>query len=103
MTQKDKDRFRSSKEWREFRELKRKIDRVDYLSHSKLTTSYNLHHIDLSEENYTNISNIEHFVCLNKKSHDTVHFIYNIYRKDKEVLSRLKTLLDRMLEINERR
>lgn len=57
--------------------------------------------MDLREENYENITNENNFICLNKKAHDCIHYLYRYYVKDRSILDRTKEILDRMIEINE--
>lgn len=47
--------------------------------------------------NYDNLS-MDRFVPLNKMTHDTIHFLYRYYRKDKHILERIREVLERMLE-----
>lgn len=94
----EKKKFRQTKEWKCFRE-KMKDRKVDALTLSKLRKGWSLHHLDLDAMNYGNLDE-DHFVCLNNKSHDAVHFLYNYYKKDRKVLDRLKSILDKMIEIN---
>lgn len=99
---KKKANFRGSKVWTEFRKYKREHDCVDYVTRKKLTPSYNLHHMDLDPDHYQDISNPDNFACLNSKTHDLVHHLYLYYRKDPDVINRLRDVLERMVEINER-
>lgn len=100
MTSKDKIAFRQSKAWKQLRKTKRESDCKDALTLKKLSPQFNLHHLDLNPDNYTNISDTDKFMCLNKKSHDTVHFLWTYYRKDPTVIDRLREILERMKEIN---
>ena len=65
-----------------------------------LRAGWNLHHLNLDEKDYTDISDETHFACLNKKTHDAVHFLYVYYVKDETILIRLKEILDKMKELN---
>ena len=76
MSQKDKTKFRGSKKWRDFRDKKRKEQVNDPVTGAKLTRMANLHHKDLNEEHYEDISNEDNIVFLNKKTHDVVHFFF---------------------------
>ena len=99
--QKKKTKFRSSAKWKKFRHFMNvKQKGLCYISHKKLLKGANLHHLDLREENYEDLSNPEHFCYLNKSWHDVVHTIWRYYKSDPEVLDRLKEVLDKMLEIN---
>lgn len=93
-----KKEFRQTKEWKAFRE-QMKERKVDALTLQKLRKGWNLHHLDLNALHYGDLS--EHkFECLNNKSHDLVHFLYNYYKKDREVLTRLECILEKMVLLN---
>ena len=72
-------------------------DKIDYITGKKLYTGFNVHHLDLHPENYKDL-NPEKFVCLNRKSHECIHFLYTYWKKDKEILERIKEILMRMEE-----
>ena len=55
--------------------------------------------MDLNPSHYT-ILKKDNFIPLNGLSHKLVHYIFSIYRKDKDVLKRLKKILDRMDKLN---
>ena len=100
-SQKKKNKFRSSKVWKLFRhKISVKQNGLDYITHAKLRKMSNLHHMDLNEKNYTNLDNEDNFVFINHNTHCWIHEIYTYYKKDPEVLERLKEVLDRMVEIN---
>lgn len=100
-TQKEKRDFRASKVWKEFRH-KKNVEQhgLDPITLRKLYKGANLHHLDLDEKHYKDLSNESHFVMLNKQTHDAVHWLYKYYIKDENVLFRLKMLLDEMKAIN---
>lgn len=102
MSQKDKTKFRRSVKWKRFKAFMKKLRKVDCVTLSPLRRGHNLHHLDLDEAHYQDISDESHFEPLNKKTHDTVHFLYGYYVKDKGIIDRLRDLLDRMVEINEK-
>ena len=100
-SQKKKSRFRASKIWLAFRhKISVKQKGLDYITHAKLRKMSNLHHMDLDEKHYTDLSNEDNFVFLNHSSHRWIHEIFSYYKKDPAVLERLKEVLDKMLEIN---
>lgn len=101
MSQKEKNKFRRSSKWLEFRAYQKKKHNIDCITLSPLRKGWNLHHLDLNEEHYEDLSNESHFVPLNKKTHDVIHFLYIYYKKDEKVLERLKELLNQMKEINQ--
>lgn len=100
--QKMKRDFRASKPWKEFRKDLKEKQKIDPLSKRKLTKMTNCHHRDLDENNYTDLSNEEHFVMLNNYSHKTIHYLYNIakVRGLKSLMANLEEELASMLKIN---
>lgn len=94
---KKKANFRRSKKWTEFRK-KKMIDQKgkDYITKTKLSGHWNLHHCDMRPEHYEDLSNEDNFVCLLSSIHDVVHTLYRYYRKDKNVINRLLEVLERM-------
>ena len=99
--QKKKRSFRDSKKWKDFRKKKMKEQKVDIITGSKLQGRWNLHHCDLREKNYEDLSHEDWFTCLNSATHDAVHFLYRYYRKDKTIMERLTKLLELMYNIEE--
>lgn len=102
----DKKKVRNTKEWKAFRELIRTTQKKDPITLSRLTKSFHLHHCDLDENNYDKY-NEDNMLGLNSRSHDVVHLLFNI--KDKNgnrdydnALKRLKEVLDKMNQINEK-
>ena len=95
-----KAKLRQSKEWKEFRKrIFEKQDGKDIITGKKLYKGYNVHHLDMSAENYDKLIE-ENFVALNKQAHEVLHFLFRYYQKDPTILDRLKTVLDRMKELN---
>lgn len=93
--------FRRSKKWKTFRDSLKVGQRKDPVTGSPLTKMANCHHMDLNPKHYDDVSNPEHFIMLNGKTHDTVHFLYsNDYDKMMDKLERLKELLVKMWNIN---
>lgn len=95
---KEKDKFRTTDYWKEFR--KRFANLIDPITLRKLPKRFQLHHCDLNPEHYTDLK-FDNFVPLTGKTHDIVHYLYGYYRKDKDVLKRLKRILDKMVELND--
>ena len=100
--QKEKTKFRASKRWKEFRDRKRKEQLKDPITGAKLGRMANLHHMNLDETKYEDISNEDNFVFLNKMSHDVVHFFFS--RKEpkrwrKRILAIIQ-ILKKMEKIN---
>lgn len=100
-SQKTKKKFRSCKAWKTLRHNKNVEQKgLDPITLGKLSKTCNLHHLDLNEEHYTDISDQSKFILLNKLTHDTVHFLYKYYVKDESVIDRLVAILEKMKEIN---
>lgn len=99
MNDKERAKFRASKEWQLFREKMKNIQEVDVITRKPLRKGWNLHHKDLNKDHYTDL-NPKNFACLNKQSHDCLHFLYRYYCRDRDVLKRLKKVLDEMVLLN---
>lgn len=100
-TQKKKRDFRASKKWKLFRhKMHTKQNGLCYITQKKLLKMANLHHLDLDEKHYEDLSKEENFVFLNKSIHEVVHTLYRYYKTDEKVLDRLKEVLDKMKLIN---
>lgn len=100
-SQSSKRKFRSSSGWKKFRTKIKAERKVDEVSLRPLRAGWNLHHKDLRESNYEDLSDETRFSALNKQTHDIVHDIFRYYQKDRDYLTRLKILLDEMCEINQ--
>ena len=95
-----KAKFRRTKEWKTFRiKIAEKQDNKDIITGKPLRKCYNCHHLDMSAENYDQLTE-ENFIALNKQTHETLHFLFRYYQKDPTVLDRLKTFLEKMNELN---
>lgn len=95
-----KSKFRASKEWKTFRvKIAEKQDNKDIITGKPLRKGYNVHHLDMSADNYDKLIE-ENFVAVNKQTHEALHFLFRYYQKDPTILDRLKTILDRMNELN---
>ena len=95
-----KAKFRQTKEWREFR--KRIFDKQegkDVITGKKLYKGYNVHHCDMSPENYDKLIE-ENFIAVNKSTHEVIHALFRYYKNDKDILNRIKQVLDKMTELN---
>lgn len=94
MTFKQKQEFRMSNTWKHFRrKMRKKHFGMDKITMKPLLRTWNLHHIDLRSENYCNITNENMFVPLNEDTHKFIHWLYPFYKKDKEIIERIRTLL----------
>lgn len=98
LNQQEKSKFRETTVWKDFRNPFK--GEVDPITLKKLPKRFNLHHMCLNPSEYI-ILKKDRFVPLNGTTHDIVHYLYGYYRKDKDVLKRLKRILDCMVEIND--
>lgn len=87
-----KKNFRSSKAWKEFRDKIKKKQINDPVTLQKLTIHANLHHMDLDEEHYMDLSNEDNFVFVNQKTHECIHYLF-LKSKPKEWRKRLMRLI----------
>ena len=101
-TQSAKTKFRSTKKWKDFRDKVRHQQKVDPITGQKLTRMANLHHLDLSEEHYEDLSNEDNFVFLNQLSHKVVHFFFSKAKPTqwRERIERIIPILEAMERIN---
>ena len=95
-----KAKFRASKEWREFRKrIFDKQERKDAITGKKLYKGFNCHHLDMSADNYDKLIE-ENFIAVNKTTHETIHALFRYYKNDKDILNRIKQVLEKMTELN---
>lgn len=94
-----KRKVRSTSKWKKFRNdlvIKRK---VDALTGKKLQKGCQLHHADMSPDNYADFDESKYYT-LNKNSHRFIHFIYQYFENDESVLDRLRSILEHMKRLN---
>ena len=98
-----KTKFRATKKWKEFRDHMRELQKTDPVTGQKLTRLANLHHCDLNEEHYEDLSNEDNFVFLNQMTHRCVHFLFSKSKPKqwRERIERLIPILEKMEKINE--
>jgi hypothetical protein len=95
-----KAKFRQTKEWKEFRKkIFEKQGGLDIITGKKLYKGWNLHHLDMSVENYDKLDE-DNFIAVNKTTHSIIHDTFRYYKNDKDILSRLEQILDKMVELN---
>lgn len=101
MTQKEKTKFRATVKWKQFKaNIQSKQHNIDPITLKPLYKGANLHHCDLNSNHYTDISNEDNFVLLNKHTHETLHFLFNYYKDDESILDRFEFYLKKMKELN---
>lgn len=114
ITQEEKKKYRTTDIWKNFRKSfyiigqkvlkngkKKDIIGVDFLTHSKLSKNFNLHHKKLSSDKYTEIENRDNFVSLNQESHECTHWFYTQMCKDRTFEERFLSLIHEMGELND--
>ena len=94
-----KKEFRKTKEWREFTKALKAERKIDALTLQKLRKGSTSHHLDLNPDNYK-VLDKANFETLNIKSHEVVHFLYNYYKKDPAIITRLSDILHKMVLLN---
>ena len=69
---------------------------IDPITKHKLYKGWNLHHrhVTADTDEYQDISNEEHYVCLNKQTHEFLHWLYRYWKNDPEILERLEIELE---------
>lgn len=98
--QREKTKFRKTVAWKKFKAFMKKKDcNRDQLTGRPLRRGWQLHHLDMSVENYKDL-NPDNFVCLNRKSHELIHFLFN-YDSDM-ILGNARKILFKMGELNKK-
>ena len=68
-----KSKFRKSPEWKNFRKHMADLyDNKDAITGKPLRKGWNLHHLDMSVENYQDLDE-DKFIPLNKATHELIH------------------------------
>ena len=99
-TQKTKKKFRTSREWKEFRKLMNaKYKGTDAITLHKLRKGANLHHRNLDESQYANLRE-DWFLPCNNLTHKFIHWLWTYYQKDPAIIERLKAEMEIMKTIN---
>lgn len=71
-----KSKFRRSVEWKNFRKHMADLyDNKDAITGKPLRKGWNLHHLDMSVENYQDLDE-DKFIPLNKASHEMLHQVF---------------------------
>jgi hypothetical protein len=75
--------FRRTKIWKDFRKkMKEKQNGIDPITGTKLTKTANLHHrYFVDSDHYTDLSDEDDFIFINKQTHDNVHWILRYIKK----------------------
>lgn len=102
-TQKAKTKFRATKKWKDFRDRMRdKQDKKDPVTGQKLTRMSNLHHKDLDESHYEDLSEEDNFVFVNQVTHKVIHWFFSKSKPKqwRERWERLRPILEDMEKLN---
>lgn len=97
-----KEKFRKSREWKDFRSHMAVVfGHRDYITGRRLVKGYNLHHLRTQQDadSYQDTTNESEFMPLNSQCHKLLHYIYTYYQKDPSVIDRLVEVLDRMVSL----
>ena len=91
-----KSKFRRSVEWKNFRNRMADLyDNKDAITGKPLRKGWNLHHLDMSVENYQDLDESK-FIPLNKSTHEMLHQVFRYsYAIDK-----LTYYVDKMNQLN---
>ena len=99
-SQQKKTKFRQSYKWKRLRN-RLKEERVnDELTDEPLQPGWSLHHIDMNENHYFNITNEDNFMCLNRQTHEFLHWLLRHYKRNPEILDNLRAVCEKHKEIN---
>lgn len=98
MNKAEREKFRKSTKWKKFRATCRLHTSKDFITKQPLDANWNLHHLDLNTKRYDQLDDMNRFMPLNKKTHETIHEIFKWYRKDKTVIDRIKKTMELMEE-----
>lgn len=97
---KARSKFRATAVWKKLRIRLKKERKVDEVTNRTLIKGFSLHHCDLNPAHYQMIEDEERFACLNKRTHEFIHWLYPYYRDDKKVIERIIAILDKMVKLN---
>ena len=99
-SQHKKTKFRQSYKWKRLRNKLKAERKYDEITDEELYPGWSLHHVDMNESHYTNISNENNFMCLNRQTHEFLHWLLRHYRKNPEILDRLRDICEYHQEVN---
>lgn len=95
--QNSKDKFRQSKVWKDWRKTCMIYwGEIDPITKKKLRSGWNLHHCDNRLETYKDLSDPEKFRPLNSKTHSCIEWLWTYWKKDKDIINRIVSLLEEM-------
>lgn len=93
--------FRKSSKWKNFRtKMKKKYFAKDAITHEPLTRTWELHHLNLDNKKYDDLSDTEMFKPLNENTHKIVHWFWKHIKADSEFFPRFLSVIMNMCRIN---
>lgn len=95
-----KTKFRKTARWIKFRRYLKAKQKTDPITGSQLAPTCSVHHLDMREANYEDLSDETRFVALNAQSHETVHFLWQARGGWRKAVLSLITILKSMERIN---
>lgn len=88
-----------SSPWKTLRQkVKKRFNNFDWLTKLPLLKTWNCHHLDMRDKNYTCIKDVTRFLPLNEDTHKFAHWLYKLWCKDKTILHRLELLMQSMYD-----
>ena len=100
MNKVEREKFRKSYKWKKFRAFaKDYYGNRDYITHAILQRDWNLHHLNLDMNKYSDLSEISNFIPLNKDVHKALHTLHFFWKKDPAVIDRLLQVFEKMRSI----
>lgn len=96
-------KVRRSPEWNELRRTLFALqDNTDPITCSKLERHAECHHLSQEWRCYDNLS-LDRFVLVNRKTHSTIHFLYDLYTRlgSWDFLHRMMNIVEQMKSITE--
>ncbi|MCQ2587921.1 MAG: hypothetical protein MJ174_07385 [Treponema sp.] len=96
----DKALFRRTALWARFKIKMSGLQMgLDKITQKPLHKGWNLHHLDLKFENYKKLDP-EHFACLNLTTHEFIHWLFPYYKKDPQIIERIREMMQLMAMLN---
>lgn len=90
--------FRKSRKWKAFKHECRLLVTKDYITKEPLVKDWNLHHLDLNVGRYDQLDPAR-FMPLNPKTHELIHDLFKLYKKDRHVIERIAETLEKMWQM----
>lgn len=90
---KDKEAFRKTSAWKNWRKKLLEQQKTDFVTQKPLRKGANVHHLD--PEHYDVLTE-DRFVALNIKTHEAVEWLWKYYKKDPDVIKRLEMVMKMM-------